>query len=1212
MQQYQKQLIEIIANKTSWSEVKIGLSEYNVHSLGVKDTRAGKIFEVFAKYYFLLSPTEQGSFKNAWLFDEVPTEIKHKLNLGNQDYGVDLILEDIDNQLFVVQCKFKNDETSKLNWSADKIANLFAFCPNADGYIVFSNVADIDNISKTRHEKFTFYSISNLLEIETDTFINIYNDLTSHKLAEKVFFLPKKHQEEAIQDCVDFFEIESRGQLILPCGAGKTLTALWIKERLVVKNTLVLVPSLALLRQIKNDWKKQRKTNFKYLCVCSESDIDSDNIDTVLTHTYEIDVHVTTNANEIKQFLFKDDTEKVIFSTYHSLSAIEKAIEKTNFEFDFIFCDEAHKTAGIGMNKFSLVHDNTKIPSKRRLYATATPRIVKESIKKKLGDDLKYAYDMNDPSVFGEEFYRMTFKKAIEEGILVDYKIIAIGVNSEELKQFIDQRRYVESKASADEVANNYALERVMTNYNANHALTFHSRVKYAEDFSHRHKKVFKHVHAFSVSGEQSTNHRNRVLNDFKNSDKAIVSNARCLTEGVDVPVIDLVYFCDPKNSKVDIVQAVGRALRKKEGKKIGLVVVPIYHTEKENVEESISESSFKNLIQVIRSLCDQDERLQEEINLLAFGKGERQSKRLDIISANFTEKQDIVLLEGFEDKLRKSLFDQIVDKTSNNWDIWFMELRVFLDENDKTYPTEKNNSELHSWVAQMRNRKKNGTLKNDEIRKLNQIDFIWDMHEWKWNDMYSKLVEYAENNDFEPDKENNSELYSWYGTQKNHIKQQILRTDRADKIKKIIFNQAASKNKWESSYDKLVEFRKDNPDKWPAYIRKDKNSEQTKLSVFCQTIRQRYRENTLENYWFDKMSDIDFNFEGKSDNWLESYSKIKDLLGEKKSVSPNEIGNNAYSWIIRHKKEFEEGKLDENKTKLIEELKLYRFFETWEQTLDKVRMWSVQNGKLPTKVSNKELYIWLMSQRTVYKKGNLNNTQIQLIKSIGFDLEGLGLEANEQKWLEQFNEYKKFITENNREPSLVNENKLYVWAQTQRALKAGTLRNRLDISKEREDLLNSINFSWIGLGQRSEKTWDENFDDLLKYIDNGILKIPLKIDEVQNPLYTWFNNQKIANKNGKLENDQIEKYRNHGIDLSINERQNKKTWDENFVDLLKYLDNGVLKIPIKTEGEPNLLYGWFNNQKYAYKVGKMSQERIKKFKNVGIDLSIVEKNYEE
>ncbi len=642
---YQKLIAELIKDKKSWPALKAKISNFNRPNS--TNINAGKLFEVFTKLYFEVMPQEKGNYQHVWLYDEVPQSVKDELNLTSVEHGVDLIMQDFQNRFFAVQCKFRNDENSKLNWTADKIANLFAYCPKANGFIVFTNASDLDKVSKTRHDNFIFYNVSHLLEIDSEAFSNIANHANNKPFNLKTPILPRPHQIKAVNDCVDFFQIENRGQLILPCGAGKTLTALWIKEKIVCSTTLVLVPSLALLRQIKNEWAKHRQSEYQYICVCSEGDIDSDAGDNLIVHTYEIGGTVTTKPSVIRTFLDIKD-EKVIFSTYQSLKVIAESIKNTNFQFDIIFCDEAHKTAGIGINTFSLVHDDSLVPAKRRLYMTATPRIVKESIKKKLGDDLQYAYDMGNASIFGEEFYRMSFKEAIEQDILVDYKIIAVGVNDTQLEKYFKERRYHDKNLSSDELANNYALDFVMSEYEATHALTFHSRVRLAETFASRHRGLFPQTKSFSVSGEQSTNTRSLILTEFKNAQRSIVSNARCLTEGVDVPAIDLVYFCDPKNSKVDIVQAVGRALRKKEGKKMGYVVIPVYHSDKGDLDNSINSSAFKNLIQVIQSLCDQDERLQDEINLLALGKSERKSSVLDIVS--FGQKTAIQLL-GFEER---------------------------------------------------------------------------------------------------------------------------------------------------------------------------------------------------------------------------------------------------------------------------------------------------------------------------------------------------------------------------------------------------------------------------------------------------------------------------------------------------------------------------------------------------------------------------------
>jgi superfamily II DNA or RNA helicase len=1210
MTEYKNILTEMIKDKETWRELKHELSKYNVHSkeTAEKDTRAGKIFEVFIKLYFLVSPTEKDNFKNVWLFEETPLEVRNKLNLGNQDYGVDLVLHDIEDQYFVLQCKYKNDESSKLNWSADKIANLFAFCPNANGYIVFSNAIDLDNVSKTRHNNFTFYGVANLNEIEKETFRSIYSFLAENQLLSRTLYNPLPHQEIAINECTQWFtEVEeSRGQLILPCGAGKTFTALWIKEKLQSKNTLVLVPSLALLRQIKNEWLKQRKNIYQYLCVCSETDIDKDTTDTLVTHTYEIDTRVTTNSEYVKSFLLKPFQEKVIFSTYHSLPVIADAIRETSFEFDFTFCDEAHKTAGVGNNKFSLVHNNNRIPSKYRLYATATPRIVKESLKKKLGDDLKYAYDMNDPDTFGYEFHRMTFKDAIEEEILVDYKIVAIGVNSDELKEYIEQRRFVDKNISIDELANNYALEHVMKKYNAKHGLTFHSRVKLAQEFANRHGQLFSNTKTFSVSGEQPTSYRNLVLEEFKNSEKAIVSNARCLTEGVDVPTIDLVYFCDPKNSKVDIVQAVGRALRKKEGKKIGLIVVPIYHSKKDEVENSISSGSFKNLLQVIRSLCDQDERLQDEINLIAFGKGKRKSNKIDIISSSFLEEQDKIILEGFEEKLRKSLFDQIIEKSSNNWDLWFLNLKNYLESNNQEYPSKNDEKDLYNWIANQRNRKKNGTLKNEELRKLNSINFVWSIIEWKWERMYSQFQEYSKDNEFPPCQGiDDEELVKWYKYQTSNIREnKIISKEQRRRFLAIAnrFVGPSNRKKWFEPYNDLVKFRLENPTKWPQYVKGDNESIERKLYIFCQIMRTRYRENDIDNFWFERMTEIDFNFEGRTDNWTQFWQEIKEMLKTRNSISVEELGGKAYSWIFRNYKSYEEGTLSDYQSKKIEELKLDRFFKSWEQTFGKIKEWVEENGKLPKKTTQKDYHTWLGSQRLRYKNNRLNDRQIEALQTIEYDLDSKGKEKERARWIEMFENVSSFKIENESWPKFGVEGlegQMYNWCQAQRQAQAGTHSGgkRKPLQQWQVDKLESIGFHWAKSNVNDEQ-WEQNFSEFKKHVDsNDNLSLPSMINGEHNLLYRWFFNQRIAFKENKVSKERLERFREIGIDLfefkNETSRDGYTKWANKIREIADFIqENGNYPKAGKDRLQGNL-YQSLSRTKRAFKNNELSERQL-------------------
>lgn len=1219
MIKYKKILTDIIKEKKCWTELKTELSKYNVddREKGIKDTTAGKIFEVFAKYYFLTAPEVDGLYSQVWLYDEIPLDVKNSLDLGTVEYGIDLLLKTTNQEYIAVQCKFKNDETSKLNWSSDKISNLFAYCPKADGYIVYSNCASLDKVSLSRQDNFSFFSIGHLLEIEPIVFANILQLLKNAEPKERVFFKPLDHQQKAINECVQWFTEgeETRGQLILPCGAGKTFTSLWIKEKLESNKTLVLVPSLALLRQIKNEWSKQRKTKYQYLCVCSEKDIDKDNTDSIVTHTYEIGGNVTTEPKEILSFLQSNASEKVIFSTYQSLPSIAEAIGNTELSFDFVFCDEAHKTAGISKGVFGLVHDNSKIPAKRRLYATATPRIVKESIKKKLGDDLKYTHDMNDPETFGEEFYRMSFKDAIDENILVDYKIVAIGVNDLQLANYLQERRYVDNSISIDEVANNYALDYVMNKYIANHALTFHSRVKLAKEFALRHSKLFDNTTSFSVDGTQATSIRNQILNEFKNSQKAIISNARCLTEGVDVPTIDLVYFSDPKNSKVDIIQAVGRALRKKEGKKLGYIVVPIYHSNNDEVENSISQGSFKNLLQVIRSLCDQDERLQDEINAIAFGKGKKGSKKIDIISS-FDEEIDSLHLIGFEDKLRESLFDQIIYKTSNNWDIWFLELKKYLELNND-YPSKKDNKDLYAWISQQRNKKKKGQLKFDEIKKLNSINFAWNIVDYKWNKLFKTFEEYSKTNIFPPLKGfDDNDLVKWYRYMSVNVNSGYsLSTEKINKFLTIdkTFKGPASRKKWIPIYSDLVKWKDENSDKWPQYDRNNPKSRESKLYVFCQTIRKRYRENDLGDYFFDKMTELQFNFEGKTDAWTKKFENIKSILEGRKTISIDEIGNNEYNWVYRHNRDLEEGKLSVYKSKKVQELNLDRFFETWEETFEKIKSWTLEKGKIPTRHSNKDYNSWLYSQRSRYKNGTLNESEIEQLKSIGFDLEGKGNEKKRDRWLEMYDNLVVFRKDNpDSWPKFGAdglEGKLYNWCQANRQAQAGTHSGgrRKALKQWKIDKLNELGFHWAKSDVNDEE-WEKNFNELKKHIDSkGNLTLPSMINGKHNLLYRWFFNQRIAFKKNKVPTDRLLKFKEVGIDL--NEFNNKTTrdgftkWANKAREIAEFIfEKGHYPKAGKDKTQSNL-YQSLARTKRAFKNNELSEEQIELLNELNIEL---------
>jgi|CXWL01.1.fsa_nt_gi predicted helicase len=734
MTKWNQILIELLNGIETWADLKRKLEQFNTIQTETtsKKTVAGKIFEIFSKYYFLTDPKQKDLYKTVWLYNDIPYEISSKLSLPPVDHGIDLLLIDNDDKFYAVQCKFTNDETKLLSWGGDKISHLFGLATKCDKAIVFTNASDTTHVAKGFSEKFIQIAFDELDKIDKELFIIILELAKGNQPKELTKYRPDDHQIKAINDVLNYFAKGNlRTQLILPCGSGKTLTALWIKEKIESHNTLVLIPSLALLKQIKNDWARHKNSYFRYLCVCSEKDIDKDTKeDKIEVHTYEIGSPVTTQPSDVSDFL-KKDFRKVVYCTYQSLEVIKEACALyEGFIFDLIVFDEAHRTTGSKKkNVFTLAHYDYNIPAKKRIYMTATPKVIDSKVKKRMGAEYQdLLCDMSNPEIYGEESHRLSFREAIEKKILVDYKIIGIGVTDKQVKKFIEDRNYI-GNLTAEDIAHNFALELVMNKYNAFHSLTFHSKVKFAEAFAKRHQEMFTDVFAEYVEGNQTTTYRSRVLRRFKKEKKGVVSNARCLTEGVDIPNIDLIYFCDPKSSKIDIVQATGRALRKdrKENKKErGYIVVPIFHHSDEDVEiEIIKKPIFNYLVQVVRSLCDQDERLEAEINDLSFKKGQRTSSKIEI-DFLVEETEKVILLEGLEKKIKDVLFDEIIDKTKDYWEVNFKKLEAYKKDNgDCDVPYRFKQDQLFAyWVHGQKGDK--DKLSKRKIQRLEELGFKW------------------------------------------------------------------------------------------------------------------------------------------------------------------------------------------------------------------------------------------------------------------------------------------------------------------------------------------------------------------------------------------------------------------------------------------------------------------------------------------------------
>ena len=472
-----------------------------------------------------------------------------------------------------------------------------------------------------------------------------------------------------------YYKTCDRGKLIMACGTGKTFTSLRIAEGLATESRLVLflVPSIALLSQTLKEWSAQSKENIYPICICSDahaSDKAEDSIsDLVLPAT-------TDSAKVHKQFVDYRNrlkTERgmiVVFSTYQSIDVIgtvQKDInrrEKDSFLFDVIICDEAHRTTGIkqkdkSQSAFTKVHSNDTINAKKRLYMTATPRLYSSEAQAKAKENETLVWSMDAPEWFGEEIYRIGFGAAVEKQLLSDYKVIVLTLDEHSLppevqKSIIDGHSEIKMTDAIKLIGCINVLSK-RTNYLTDKelfsdvdpepmksAVAFCSSIKnskylkdsfnvcrqaYYEKLSETEREQLVVVDADHVDGTMGSTVREEKLDRLKHADPnknecRILNNVRCLSEGVDVPSLDAIMFLSSRNSQVDVVQSVGRVMRKAEGKKFGYIIIPVIVPADKNANEVLDKSDdFKIVWSVLNALRAHDDRFNATINKIELNK---------------------------------------------------------------------------------------------------------------------------------------------------------------------------------------------------------------------------------------------------------------------------------------------------------------------------------------------------------------------------------------------------------------------------------------------------------------------------------------------------------------------------------------------------------------------------------------------------------------
>ncbi|MDA9818809.1 DEAD/DEAH box helicase family protein [Methylophilaceae bacterium] len=733
-----------------------------ISTFHTEDNKGGQ-FEKFCKWFLENDPVWKNKVDKVWLFKDFPDR------WSNKDLGVDLVFRDVDKKIWAVQAKCYSQD---YYMTYDDMARFLA---ESNRSIIDKRLllASTDNLGHNAISVLDGQDRKPVIRYLLKDFQNSKLDYpTTFKALKKGKLLPKpkpigkyKYQLDPINAVVKSFKQHDRGQLIMACGTGKTFTTLWIKEKLKAENTLILLPSLSLLSQTLTEWNFGMNQNFRSLAICSDFTVSkgAKDDDRTSDKISELPFPVTTDIKEIQLFL-KSKGRKVIFSTYQSSKVIADAMRSRSVPFfDLVIADEAHRCAGNVEGSFSTILDDKKIRTKRKLFTTATPKTYSANLRQKAIDRELVITGMDDEKVFGPVFYQLSFAEAIKKKLLTDYQLVILAVNDKTVSNFIDRRELLSSKldsyTDAKSLATFIGLLKSIRKYDLKRIISFHNLVSTAQKFSEEILDVLEllpkkdlpkgKLATDYVKGTMPTSLRRQKLEQLKalsHGDVMLLTNARCLSEGVDVPALDAVAIIDPRQSKVDIVQTVGRAIRLSNNKKIGTIIIPVFLEKGKQAETVISKSNFKPVWDIVNALKSHDEELSIELDSFRteLGKQKKTSRHVTGLS-----KIVLDLPAEYDAKFSRAISTQLVETVTNSWNFWYGLIVRYINTNKVTaFDIEQKHCDeegykVGQWVSSQRSIK--DSLSKERIAKLENLPgWTWDKNEAQWQLFVDELLQFT------------------------------------------------------------------------------------------------------------------------------------------------------------------------------------------------------------------------------------------------------------------------------------------------------------------------------------------------------------------------------------------------------------------------------------------------------------------------------------
>ena len=722
------------------------IEKYRAESLS--EAEKGTKFEELIRTYLFMLPKFHGLFSKVWLWHDFP--FRKDFGSGH-DLGIDLVALTVSGEYWAIQCKCYASDTYITKESVDTFLSTSGkkFSDNELIPRTFSRRLWIattdkwsDNAESTLENQVPPVMKIGLLDLANSPVDWAAVEAKAHGTTSKPKEprKPFEHQEEAIEAAHKHFAVNNRGKLIMACGTGKTYTSLKIAEKEVDAKGLVLflVPSIALLGQTLNEWTANAATPIRPMCVCSDAEVSRKHKQTedggysVTDLAFPASTNVETIVRQFKELNLLSKTNggfRVVFSTYQSLPQVIAAQKALNAEkahqadFDLVICDEAHRTTGAAAkgsqeSAFILVHEDSNLIAKKRMYMTATPRVYNDRIKDDAAASDVYLCSMDNEAIYGKEFYRIGFGKAVDKGLLSDYKVLILTVPDipKELKAAVKasngeikmddaaklvgcvnalSKQLVKDSQSVREVdpslmhkavafcANINASKQIVNSFNA-------LRGEYYNSLTAEERAERVAIEADHVDGSMGAGKRQQKLAWLdgispETNTCHILSNVRCLSEGVDVPSLDAILFLSARNSQVDVVQSVGRVMRKAPGKKFGYVIIPVVVPPEMSPEEALDNSDVYNVVwTVLNALRAHDDHFDAEINKIDLNQKGSEKIVVSVIGKGGGKGDDGEGISKSEPKkvqgefdLKAAIYAKMVKKvgTRRYWSLWAEEV---------------------------------------------------------------------------------------------------------------------------------------------------------------------------------------------------------------------------------------------------------------------------------------------------------------------------------------------------------------------------------------------------------------------------------------------------------------------------------------------------------------------------------------------------------